>query len=261
MPLGDLDGSQRRRARGHHAVLDLMQTMPSFVLPAAARAVLRHRRLPRRSCSRSSTRCRRWSGSPRTASGACSPTTIEADRLAGPTRCQLLRKVQLPMAQAHHHRRPQPDDHGRAVDGDHRGAGRRARPRRAGASALQSLRRRRRVRRRPVHRGHGDHARPRRPPRPSERSETGQPAAAMPTREAARDHPRRRRASVAVVAIYLSRTTPGCAEFPECEPGPEVHQRPELTVRQRLHRLVHRCSSTGSPRRSRTTSPTGSSTR
>ena len=80
-------------------VLDVMQTMPSFAYLAAVRADLRHRRRLRGRAARSSTPCRRWSGSPSTASASVSDDhRSRRPARSGVTTGQLLRQVQLPMA-------------------------------------------------------------------------------------------------------------------------------------------------------------------
>ena len=115
-------------------ILDVMQTMPSFVYLLPFAILLRHRAGLRRCSSRSSTRCRRWSGSPRTGSGASpaddargEPSRSASPAASGCARCE------LPMAKRTIIVGRQPDHDGGAVDGHHRGVRRRSRSRPAGA--------------------------------------------------------------------------------------------------------------------------------
>ncbi len=127
MPLAVWIASSRRAERAVTVVLDLMQTMPTFVylLPivlffgigasAAVVCTLVYALPPLIRIAGYGIR-------------TVSPTTIEATDSAGQTFRQRLFKVQLPMARAHDRGRAQPDDHGRAGDGHPRGLRRRPRP-------------------------------------------------------------------------------------------------------------------------------------
>ena len=112
-------------------VLDLMQTMPSFVylLPfvilfgigaACATLVTLVYALP--PVTRITAHAIR----------NVSATTLEATSSLGQTNLQRLRQRRAADGQAHDHRRRQPDDDGGPVDGDHRGVHRQPRPGPAG---------------------------------------------------------------------------------------------------------------------------------
>ena len=87
-------------------------------------------------------------------------TTIEAARSMGLTNRQMLRQVQLPMAQAHDRGRHQPEHDGGTLDGHDRRARQRARPGQAGRLRAPGSEHRCGFGGRPRDRAHGDHARP-----------------------------------------------------------------------------------------------------
>ena len=67
------DGPQQTGLGRGHPAARRHADPPVVHLPGAVRAVLRHRQRRRRGRSPSSTRCRRWCGSPSTASAPCPP--------------------------------------------------------------------------------------------------------------------------------------------------------------------------------------------
>ena len=148
-----------------------------------------------------------------------SPTTIEATDSSGQTARQRLHEGPAADGPRDHRGRPQPDDHGRAVDGHAGGVRRRPGARQAGAPRADQERRRRSVRPRHADRGHGDHARP--------EHDRGKPASreGRPRRALTRGSGGSCWLSVCWPSACASTSrapTPGPREFPESEVGPKT---------------------------------------
>ena len=159
MPLAVLDRHQRAGQQGDHRDPRPDADDADVRLPAAGRAVLRHRRV----------RGRREHDGLRPAAARPDRRLRDPGGLDDHDRGHRLGWPDLLAAAAQgaaadgpqdHHRRPQPDDDGRAVDGHHRGLRRRPGPRQARAGRPADQRRRRRLRAGRADRGDGDHARP-----------------------------------------------------------------------------------------------------
>ena len=121
VPLGILMARNERFAPAHLAGPRRDADHADVRLPRAVRPVLRHRAGGGGRSSRSSTRCRRPSGSPRSASAACRPTRVEAGQSLGATGPQLLGEGADPAGPQGARAGAQPDDHARALDDrDHR---------------------------------------------------------------------------------------------------------------------------------------------
>ena len=133
IPLGIWSGRNPKVEKVLRPLLDAMQTMPAFVVPAAARAAVQHRRghgliatvifalpPPIRLTSL---------GHPRRAA-----TSLEVgDGVRRDDEAESCAKVQLPLARPSDHARRQPDDHDGVRDGRDRGDRRASRPRARGA--------------------------------------------------------------------------------------------------------------------------------
>ena len=196
-------------------VLDVMQTMPTFVylLPVvlffgigAVRRGGLHAHL--RAAARSS-------GSPATASATVSPTTIEAtDSPARPAgsgcaRCSCRWRAR-PSSSASTRPRWR-RCRWRRIAAFVNGPG----PRQAGAAGADPHRHRRRVRARRADRGDGDHARPHHDGGQRAGRDGSPRGGERPSRRAGSCW--RSRGVAALVAVYLSRTARGRREFPETD--------------------------------------------
>ncbi len=159
IPIGIVSAERARLWRWVQAIIDTLQTLPSFVylMPAvmlfrvgdftAMIAVVAYAIAP----------AIRY-----TAHGLMQvdPALIEAGRAMGCTRVAAAHQDQAEAGAARDHARPQPDDHAGAVDAGHHRAGRHARPRPGGLHRADQGRHRPRHRRRPRGRLHRHHRRP-----------------------------------------------------------------------------------------------------